>query len=49
MNNNGSNLIVDFPPALYILEPSLGLNVLADLESSNATNANSIRAAAVKL
>ena len=37
MNNNGSNLVVDFPPALYILAPSLGLNVL---ESSNATNAN---------
>ena len=36
MNNNGSNLVVDFPPALYILAPSLGLNVL---ESSNATNA----------
>jgi hypothetical protein len=33
----GSNLVVDFPPALYILAPSLGLNVL---ESSNATNAN---------
>ena len=40
MNNNGSNLVVDFPPALYILAPSLGLNVLAELESSNATNAN---------
>jgi hypothetical protein len=37
MNNNGSNLVVDFPP---ILAPSLGLNVLAELESSNATNAN---------
>ena len=31
---------MDFPPALYILAPSLGLNVLAELESSNATNAN---------
>jgi hypothetical protein len=40
MNNNGSNLVVDFPPALYILAPSLGLNALAELESSNATNAN---------
>jgi hypothetical protein len=40
MNNNGSNLVVDFPPALYILAPSLGLNALAELESSNATNAS---------
>ena len=40
MNNNGSNLVVDFPPTLYILAPSLGLKLLAELESSNATNAN---------
>jgi hypothetical protein len=37
MNNNRIEPVVDFPPALYILAPSLGLNVL---ESSNATNAN---------
>jgi hypothetical protein len=40
MNNNESNLVVDFPPALYVLAPSLGPNVLAELESSNATDAN---------
>ena len=40
LNSTGANLVVDFPPALSVLAPSLGLNVLAELESSNATNAN---------
>ena len=40
---------MDFPPALYVLAPSSGLNVLAELEPSNTTNANVYQGGSIQL